>query len=64
MKKKYISPQSFINTMAPELLTVASTLSTEGDTQTITISNEEVNEFTSRRHNVWADEELDDMDEF
>lgn len=57
MKKKYFSPETILMQVELHQMVAASTLSTTGDTQTISISDEEVNEFTSRRRSVWEDEE-------
>lgn len=57
MKKKYFSPETILMQVELHQMVAASTLSTTGDTQTVSISEEEVNEFTSRRRSVWDDEE-------
>lgn len=57
MKKKYFSPETILMQIELHQMVAASTLSTTGDTQTVSISEEEVDEFTSRRRSVWDDEE-------
>lgn len=57
MKKEYISPQTDIDIMAPVMPLAASTLDSNATSaQTISVSEEEVSEFTSRRRDVWEDE--------
>jgi len=62
MKKKYISPQTFCHVLASVLPIAGSSLNPNAtDPQTITVTNEEVDEFTSRRKSVWDDEEEEEF---
>ena len=61
MKKEYISPITTLFLMETQLMTVASQLDSNKDDQTVKPTDEEYNdEFGSRRHNVWDDEEEED----
>lgn len=57
MKKKYFSPETILMQIELHQMVAVSTLTTESDSQSITISDEVVDEFTSRRRSVWDDEE-------
>lgn len=57
MKKTYFSPETILMQIELHQMVAASTFNATDDTQTISISDEEVNEFTSRRRSVWEDEE-------
>ena len=62
MKKKYISPQTISHTLAPVLPIAGSKLdATAPGPQKVTVTEEEVSEFTSRRRDVWEDEEDEDF---
>lgn len=59
MKKQYISPQAVIDLMEAELLEPTSLLDSTKKEQSIVVSNETTDEFTSRR-SIWDDGDLDD----
>jgi hypothetical protein len=63
MKKKYISPSCItfkVKTISVIAASIPYSLDPNADgNQYITPTEEEVNEFTSRRHNVWEDEDED-----
>jgi len=60
MKKKYISPSCITFKVKTISVIAASTLDPTGrGDQHITPTEEVVDEFTSRRHNVWEDEDED-----
>jgi len=60
MKKKYISPNSYSLEAETTNILKASQLDPNADgNQSIIFSDEEADEFTSRRHNVWEDEDED-----
>ena len=63
MKKKYMSPQAISYVFAPVLPIAGSLLDQNAnEEQSITVTEEEVNEFTSRRrYEVWEDEEEEDF---
>ena len=63
MKKKYISPQTASHVLATVLPLATSKFDTSADSQDIILTEDEVNEFTSRRRrDIWADETDDEQD--
>lgn len=63
MKKKYILPSTCIVDVELHLLQNASLDPNKSGNQTVTVTNEEVGEFTSRR-SVWGDEDDEDDEDF
>lgn len=61
MKKEYISPGTHIVDVELHQLMYTSLDSTKTGSQSISVSNEVVDEFTSRRHDIWDDEEDEDF---
>jgi hypothetical protein len=63
MKKKYISPQTVSHVLAPMLPIAGSKLDPNASgQQRITVTEQEVDEFTSRRRrDMWEDEEDEDF---
>ena len=59
MKKKYFSPQTISHVLTPVLPFAASTFSTEPQSQNITLTEDVVDEFTSRHSSVWDEEDED-----
>lgn len=58
MKKNYISPEAIVASVALPQMIAASQFTEDVDSQNITMSDEETDEFTSRRRRgVWDDEE-------
>lgn len=59
MKKEYMSPQIDNCEMDSELPLAASLLDSTQNNQSITVSHEETDVFTSRRNDMWTDDMTD-----
>jgi len=57
MKKEYISPKADCFQIELASMIAASQFSPEEDSQSITVTETETDEFTSRRSSVWDDAE-------
>lgn len=60
MKRKYISPQAISHGLVPEQMMITSQLDQTSEKNSIILSNDEADEFTSRRHNLWGDEGMEE----
>ena len=57
MKRTYIAPTTALPLLQPTLPLAASEFNQGQQQQSVTTTEEEVDKFTTRRRNVWDDEE-------